>query len=246
MPVVLTAVTNVPSAALSRATTAAQRRSPSGSTLVGDFGEPTGHGAYSGVFHARNIGARARPYTPILAVEFTKPDANGSRRRRALLGDGLQVGKTLLHLVADHLLAVEHDAHRLLDEVLAPAHAPGDDRLIGFRLELELRAAGVLERLGEVDLDIDQLGRTAVDDGHAALADLVIARPRERGILAGRRTLEAELGVGIHLRPRRPGVPLLQVVDLLEHGGRAARRWWPDAGCAVRPAAWRHSQRMRR
>src|SRR6476620_7005062 len=104
MPVVATAVTNLPSLAASRARTAAQRAS---SPLWADAGR--GLDGRSGVFEVfimrRNIGPSRGSYTPILAFKLPA-FCRAELGLGLLLGRGLQLREALVELVADHLLAV--------------------------------------------------------------------------------------------------------------------------------------------
>ena len=61
-----------------------------------------------------------RPYRRVREV------APSVARRLARLGHRLHLGQALLHVVADHLLAVHHQAERLLQKVMMGVHGPGD------------------------------------------------------------------------------------------------------------------------
>src|SRR5436190_18204925 len=118
MPVVATAVTNLPSLAASRVRTAAQRAS---STLWADAGR--GLDGRSGVFEVFIMRRNIRPWrgscTPILA--FKLPAFVGVEPGLCLLfGHVFQLREALVKLIADHLLAVHDEANRLLEEVWCP------------------------------------------------------------------------------------------------------------------------------
>src|SRR5262245_66159888 len=130
-------------------------------------------------------------------------------RRLGPLGHRFHLGKALFHVVAHHLLAVHHQAERLADEIVLARHGPGDGGLMALGLELELRGVRALERLDEIDLDLDELARAALDDDHLPLADLVVAGPGHHRALTRFSSFEADLGGVIDLCPRRPGVPLM-------------------------------------
>src|SRR5262245_9327737 len=122
-------------------------------------------------------------------------------------GHRFHLGEALFHVVAHHLLAVHHQTERFADEIVLARHGPGDGGLIALGLELELRGVRALERLDEIDLNLDELARAAIDDGHLSLADLAVAGPGHDRALTGLGSFKADLGGGIDLRPRRPGVP---------------------------------------
>src|SRR5262245_47785646 len=133
---------------------------------------------------------------------------------------GLHGGQALLELAPEGLVHVDEQENGSAHEVVVAEHAPRHGGAIAVRLERELRRVGRREGLQELELDPDQLVGTAVRDRHAPLADLVVAGPRERGALAGRRALVRVLHLGVELRPRRPRFPLVEVVDLREHRRR--------------------------
>ena len=146
--------------------------------------------------------------------------------------------EAIVELIADHLLAVEDEAHCFGDEVLMSAHGPSDPGAVARGFESERGRVRALERPGEINLDVDKLGRSALDESHTPFADLVVADPGKSRALAGRRALVADLGVGIELRPRRPRLPLVQVVDVSEYRGR-----WRGDGCLTLDVELRGLQR---
>src|SRR4029079_10349313 len=93
-------------------------------------------------------------------------------------------------------------------------HGPGDGRAVSLWLEGEIRIAGALERLDEIDLEHDGIVGLAFDHGHLACADLVVAGPGHCRPLPRFRSFEADLRVGIELRPRRPRVPFVAALAL--------------------------------
>src|SRR3954467_4274936 len=109
------------------------------------------------------------------------PGSLGRTVLRRRLRHRLHRRQPLLEVAAHHLVHVHEQADRLADEVLVAGHAPVHHGLVALGLEGEFREAGVLERPDEVQVDADQLGRPALGDGHAALADLVVAGPGEDG-----------------------------------------------------------------
>src|SRR5262249_25996366 len=83
--------------------------------------------------------------------------------------------------------------------------------------ERELGGVGGLEWPEKLELDADKIVGPAVLDGHAAFADLVIAGPRRNRSNAGRRAVVGFLHLRIELFPRRPGAPVVKIVDMRKY-----------------------------
>src|SRR5262249_9233329 len=107
-----------------------------------------------------------------------------------------------IQLIADHLLAAEGYAHGFGDEVLMATDGPRDGRAAARWFEIECGRVCALERLCEVDFDVYEVGRLALDNRHAPLTNLVVAGPGEGGAFACRRSLVSHLGLRIELGPR--------------------------------------------
>src|SRR5262249_20023038 len=132
----------------------------------------------------------------------------------------LHAGQSLLELATESPVHVHEEEEGAADEAVVTVHAPRHGRPLARGLERELRRVGCLERLQELEPDPDELVRPALGDRHSPLADLAVARPREGCALAGRGAVERILGRRVELRPRRPGLPVVEVVDLREHRRR--------------------------
>src|SRR6266566_336917 len=139
---------------------------------------------------------------------------------RGAFGRRLHAAETFLELTPEGLVHVHEEEDGPADEVVVTKHAPCDGGAIACGFERELRRVGRREGLHELELDPDQFARTALRDRHAPFADLAVAGPREHRALARRRALERVLRRGIELRPRRPGLPVVEIVDLREHRRR--------------------------
>ncbi len=155
--------------------------------------------------------------TPIPTPSDWQPLAFDLRSTRI---SRLQLGQALFEFAAEHLVHVHEEADRLGHEIAIARHGPGDLGLIAVGLEGELGRGGILERLEEIQFDPDQLVGLALENGHAALADLRVARPFVDRAGARRRALVGDLHGGIELRPGRPGIPAMEIVDLVEHRRR--------------------------
>src|ERR1700694_3801584 len=96
-------------------------------------------------------------------------------------------------------------------------HEPGNVRChiggIALRQHCELGGVVALERLEEIELDDDFRRRRGVEDFHAAGADIVVAVPRIDRALAALGAAVTALHRGILVLIRRPGPPLMKVVD---------------------------------
>src|SRR5688572_18318896 len=148
---------------------------------------------------------------------------------RGCFRDGFQTRQTFLKVFANHFLAVHEQPEHLAHEIIFPKHLPGNRGLVAFRFEDELGGVRGLEGLQELKIDADQLRRLALGDRHTPFTDLVVARPRKSGVLASNRTRKGVLARRIKLGPRRPVVPFVKIVHLLEH-----RRWWRSDGGRTR------------
>ncbi len=56
-------------------------------------------------------------------------------------------------------------------------HGPGDGAACSLGLEGEVGVAGAFERLDEIDPELDGIVGLALDHGHLAFADFVVAGP---------------------------------------------------------------------
>src|SRR5262249_15159123 len=132
----------------------------------------------------------------------------------------LHAGQSLLEFATESPVHVHEEEDGAADEAVVTVHAPRHGSPLALGLERELCRIGCLERLQELELDPDELVRPALRDRHSSLAALVVAGPREGRALARRGTLERILGRRVELCPRRPGLPVVEVVDLREHRRR--------------------------
>src|SRR5882762_9324019 len=100
----------------------------------------------------------------------------------------------------------------LRHEIEAADHAPRHGGSLAVGPERELCGAGGGEGFQELEVDPDQLGRAALRQRHASFAHLLVAGPRVDRADPSRRALVRLLHRRIHLRPRVPRVPLVEIV----------------------------------
>src|SRR5262245_65960001 len=106
--------------------------------------------------------------------EWKRPGAIPRRR----FNHRLQLRETFLELIADHLVHVDEQADGPAQEVVRAREAPFHDGAIALGLEGELRDGAAGKGLHEIELDPDQVVRTALGDCRASVARLTVARPR--------------------------------------------------------------------
>src|SRR5262249_20196181 len=131
-------------------------------------------------------------------------------------------------------------------ETVLPRHAPTYVGSVAGGLKGELNVVGAFERPDEIELDANEIARAALDDGHTALTDrLTAARPAELRPPPPRWPFERVLGIGIHLRPWRPGFPFMKIVHLRKNRlRRRVHRRRPRHAKLTRPR--RNIQRQNR
>src|SRR5262249_47997599 len=138
-----------------------------------------------------------------------------SLKRRLAFDDSLDVGQAFVVLLANHLFTVHEKTDQFAHETVLPRHAPTYVGSVAGGLKGELNVVGAFERPDEIELDANEIARAALDDGHTALTDrLTAARPAELRPPPARCAFERVLGIGIHLRPWRPGFPFMKIVHL--------------------------------
>src|SRR2546421_614230 len=103
--------------------------------------------------------------------------ANLNWKLHSLLRNALQVGKSRLKILADHLVHAEKHAHDLEHVGLLSVHGPSNVGGIALMNLSEFSGIMRLKRLKEIQLDRD-LGRwRALDDLHSSLADFFVSFP---------------------------------------------------------------------
>ena len=132
----------------------------------------------------------------------------------SFFGHGFQAGQPLFKLAAAHLVEVHEQAEHFAHETAFTGHAPRHDCLTALGPEREFRRVGGLHRLLKIEPEMDQPAGLAFRDGHFARADLFAAFPGHRRARAGVRAGEGVFCVRVELGPRRPRLPLVQVVDV--------------------------------
>src|SRR5258708_3002086 len=129
--------------------------------------------------------------------------------------------------------------HDLAHERRRAMHEPRQIGGIAMRQHCELGGAVALEGREEMELDDDLRWRRSVQDFHPARADILVALPRIDRALAACRAAIAALHRRILVFVRRPGPPLMKVVDQrknpfrrrLDNGGALdAERIWLGRG----------------
>src|SRR4029077_17902403 len=93
---------------------------------------------------------------------------------RGALADLLEPRQPLLEVRADHLVHALEQAHHLHPEGAGPGHRPGHPGAVALGGEQERRDRGGLERLDELQVDLDLVRLVRARDGHAALAGLAV------------------------------------------------------------------------
>ena len=119
-----------------------------------------------------------------------------------------------MEVVADDVVHAGEDAHQFAgDEVEGAVHDPGDAGS-GGALGYENEVGGVVACKGLEEVELDG-GLERVDDAHlhAAFADFAVALPLVDRADAVGRARESRLHCRIHLGPRRPFIPVVEVVD---------------------------------
>src|SRR5581483_7852765 len=153
-------------------------------------------------------------------------------------GDLLHLCQTALKIVADDLIHVEEKMHGFRHEIIAAGHAPCDGRAISIWLERELRHACSAKRLEKFQPYRYELVRAALGYCHASGADLLVALPAINRAGSRRRTVKDPLHRRVASFPRRPILPVVKIVYLLEDYRRRSRN-----GRASRDAEFRWLQR---
>src|SRR6478736_4523825 len=143
----------------------------------------------------------------------------GSPTGSWVLGGALELGEPLLEVGPHDLLHRPDLAHEAHDDVLRAGHGPLDMGAVTDGCQREVDPVVRLHRRGEQEVDRDVL-RLRLEDLHAALAGLAVAAPGIDGADAGRGAGVGALHRRVDALPRRPRLPLVEVVDESVHALR--------------------------
>src|SRR5688572_19845900 len=99
-------------------------------------------------------------------------------------------------------------------EIVFAAHAPCHSGLIALGSKCELRNVSRCEMSEELEIDPDQIVRTALTDSHAPFSYLFVTIPGVDSASSGRSSLICLLHRRIQFSPWVPCFPITEIIDL--------------------------------